>query len=592
MLKCLLAPAALLYKAGVTFRHRLFDWGILKSEKFDIPVICIGNITVGGTGKTPMAEMVIAYMSQMHRVALLSRGYGRRTKGYLEVKADSHYRDVGDEPLQIKLKFPDTVVAVCEKRAEGIRRIRAEHPDVDLVIMDDGFQHRYVEPKVNIVMIDATRPVQHDRMLPLGTLRDLPEELHRAHYFVVTKCPEKMAPIDRRILRKVLIQVAYQRVYFTRFESFMPQPLFPDAAPGEPLLQGQQVIALSGIGSPKPFLAALRGSYGVVAEMTLDDHHVYKVRDLNRLRELLDKFPGAVIVTTEKDAVKLTNRAKIPEEIQRRIYYLPINISFIEDSATDFLQKLEQQGYEVKRGKYTSVKGARQKRFIRFRTLGAGYSEEELKAVISGEAEHHSRQKQKRIVPEQKFQMLVDIQAKLAEGKSMGYARWAKRYNLKEMSKTLIFLQENKIGSIEEMQERIDAATARYHELGDSIKATETRMAEIAVLRTHIVNYARTRPVYDAYRKAGYSKRFLDTHREEITLHKAAKTAFDEAGLKKLPKAKDLSIEYAELLKKKKEAYPDYRKARDEMQELMKAQKNVEMFFAEEKSTTEKGQAR
>ena len=342
MLKCLLAPAALLYKAGVTFRHRLFDWGILKSEKFDIPVICIGNITVGGTGKTPMAEMVIAYMSQMHRVALLSRGYGRRTKGYLEVKADSRYRDVGDEPLQTKLKFPDTVVAVCEKRADGIRRICAEHPDVDLIVMDDGFQHRYVEPKVNIVMIDATRPVQHDRMLPLGTLRDLPEELHRAHYFVVTKCPEKMAPIDRRILRKVLIQVAYQRVYFTRFESFMPQPLFPDAAPGEPLVQGQQVIALSGIGSPKPFLAALRESYEVVAEMTLDDHHVYKVRDLNRLRELLDRFPGAVIVTTEKDAVKLTNRAKIPEEIQRGIYYLPINISFIEDSATDFLQKLEE----------------------------------------------------------------------------------------------------------------------------------------------------------------------------------------------------------------------------------------------------------
>ena len=258
----------------------------------------------------------------------------------------------------------------------------------------------------------------------------------------------------------------------------------------------------------------------------------------------------------------------------------------------DFLQGLEQQGYEVKRGKYTSVKGARQKRFIRFRTLGAGYSEEELKAVISGEAEHHPRQKQKRIVPEQKFQMLVDIQAKLAEGKSMGYARWAKRYNLKEISKTLIFLQENKIGSIEEMQKRVDAATARYHELGDSIKAAETRMAEIAVLRTHIVNYARTRPVYDAYRKAGYSKKFLGAHREEITLHKAAKAAFDEAGLKKLPKAKDLSIEYAELLKKKKEAYPDYRKARDEMQELMKAQKNVEIFFAEKKSTTEKEQIR
>ncbi len=342
MWKCLLAPAALLYKAGVTLRHRLFDWGVLKSERFDIPIICIGNITVGGTGKTPMAEMIIAYMSQMHRVALLSRGYGRRTKGYLEVQCNSHYRMVGDEPLQIKLKFPDIVVAVCEKRADGIRRIRADHPDVDLIIMDDGFQHRYVEPKINIVMIDATRPVQHDKMLPQGSLRDLPEQLHRAHYFIVTKCPERMAPIDRRILRKVLIQVAYQRVYFTRFESFMPQPLYADEASSEPLRHGAPVIALSGIGNPRPFLQTLHARYDVVEEVTLDDHHVYKVRDMHALTERLAKHPGAVIVTTEKDAVKMTNRAKVPAEVRRALYYLPINISFIEDSATDFLQKLEE----------------------------------------------------------------------------------------------------------------------------------------------------------------------------------------------------------------------------------------------------------
>lgn len=342
MLKSLLAPAAFLYKMGVTLRHRLFDWGILKSEKFDIPIICIGNITVGGTGKTPMAEMLIAYMSQMHRVALLSRGYGRRTKGYLEVQCDSHYRDVGDEPLQIKLKFPDTLVVVCEKRADAIRRIRAEHPEVDLIIMDDGFQHRYVEPKINVVMIDATRPVQHDRMLPAGTLRDLPEELHRAHYFIVTKCPEHMAPIDRRILRKVLIQVAYQRVYFTRFESFMPQPLYTEEAAPEPLTHGREVIALSGIGNPGPFVRSLRERYRVVEEMTLDDHHIYRVRDMHALQALLAKHPGAVIVTTEKDAVKMTNRAKVPAEVRRALYYQPINISFIEDSATDFLQKLEQ----------------------------------------------------------------------------------------------------------------------------------------------------------------------------------------------------------------------------------------------------------
>lgn len=255
-----------------------------------------------------------------------------------------------------------------------------------------------------------------------------------------------------------------------------------------------------------------------------------------------------------------------------------------------FLQKLEQRGYEIKRGKYTSVKGTRQKRFIRFRTLGAGYSEDEIKAVIAGDAEHCPHQKQP--PKEQPFHLLVDIQAKLSEGKSEGYARWAKKYNLKEMSKTLIFLQEKKIGSIKEMQERVDAATARYHELGDSIKAAETHMAEIAVLRTHIVNYAKTRPVYDAYRKAGYSKRFLENHRAEITLYKAAKAAFDESNLKTLPKVKELDAEYSKLLTEKKAAYPDYRKAKDEMQELLRAQRNVELFFAEEKSNSEKTQSR
>ena len=216
----------------------------------------------------------------------------------------------------------------------------AEHPDVDLVVMDDGFQHRYVEPKVNIVMIDATRPVQHDRMLPLGTLRDLPEELHRAHYFVVTKCPEKMAPIDRRILRKVLVQVAYQRVYFTRFESFRPRPLFPEFV-DEELNYGQQVIAMSGIGNPGPFVEGLRNTYKVIEDVRFDDHHVYRVKDMKLVANLLAKHPKAAIIMTEKDAVKMSHPEKIPAEVRKRMYFLPINISFIDDSETDFLQKLE-----------------------------------------------------------------------------------------------------------------------------------------------------------------------------------------------------------------------------------------------------------
>ncbi len=303
-------------------------------------------------------------------------------------------------------------------------------------------------------------------------------------------------------------------------------------------------------------------------------------------------------------------------------------------------------------------------------------SERQPPALPVGKAEH--KPYQKKPPKEQPFQLLVDIQAKMAEGKGEGYKKWTTKFNLNEMSKTLLFLQEQKIGSAEELRERAAAATERYHAgegykkwttkfnlnemsktllflqeqkigsaeelreraaaateryhaMGDSIKAAEARLTEIAVLKNHIINYAKTREVYAAYRKAGYSKKFLDAHREEITLHKAAKTAFDEAGLQKLPKVKELDAEFAELLTKKKEkfldahreeitlhkaaktafdeaglqklpkvkeldaefaelltkkkvAYPDYRKAREEMQPLLRAQKNVELFFAEEKN--------
>ena len=357
-----------------------------------------------------------------------------------------------------------------------------------------------------------------------------------------------------------------------------------------------------------------KGKYAFIVATHTDREHIhnhiiYNSTALDSTRKFRDFLLSGLAVQRLSDLICLEHQLSVIEikpyrERQKRTLYPPkesnrdklcsvIDGILLNEKPVDFeifLQKLEQQGYEVKRGKHTSVKGARQKRFIRFRTLGTGYGEDEIKAVIAGEAEHRPHQKQP--PKEQSFHLLVDIQAKLSEGKGEGYARWAKRYNLKEMSKTLIFLQENKIGSIEEMQERVNAATARYHELGDSIKAAEQRMAEIAVLRAHIVNYAKTRPVYDAYRKAGYSKKFLEEHREQITLHKAAKAAFDEASLKKLPKVKELDAEYSALLSQKKAAYPAYRKARDEMQELKKAQKNVELFFAEEKDPKEKSQTR
>ena len=332
----------------------------------------------------------------------------------------------------------------------------------------------------------------------------------------------------------------------------------------------------------------------------IHNHVIFNSTALDGTKKFRDFFFSALAVQRLSDLICLEHQLSVIEikpyrERQKRTLYPPkesnrdrlcrVIDSVLDEKPKDyedFLQKLEQQGYEVKRGKYTSVKGARQKRFIRFRTLGTGYSEDEIKAVLEGKAKHQPYQKKQ--AKEQPFQLLVDIQEKIAEGKSVGYKKWATKFNLKEMSKTLLFLQEQKIGSAEELRERAAAATERYHAMGDSIKAAETRLAEIAVLKTHIINYAKTRPAYDAYRKSGYSKKFLEAHREEITLHKAAKAAFDEAGMKKLPKVKELDAEYAELLIKKKAAYPDYRKARDEMQQLMKAQKNVELFFAEDKS--------
>ena len=356
-----------------------------------------------------------------------------------------------------------------------------------------------------------------------------------------------------------------------------------------------------------------KGKYAFIVATHTDREHIhnhiiYNSTALDGTRKFRDFFFSALAVQRLSDLICLEHQLSVIEikpyrERQKRTLYPPKEsnrdrLCGIIDSILaekpkdyeDFLQKLEQQGYEVKRGKYTSVKGARQKRFIRFKTLGAGYSEDELQAVIAGKTEHHPRQIQP--LQEPPFQLLVDIQAKLSEGKSEGYARWAKKYNLKEMSKTLIFLQEHKIGSAEELRERAATATERYHAMGDSIKAAEARLTEIAVLKNHIINYAKTRPVYDAYRKSGYSKKYLEAHREAITLHKAAKAAFDEAGLQKLPRVKELNAEFAELLTKKKAAYPDYRKARDEMQELVRAQKNVERFFAEEKPVQENERAR
>lgn len=333
-------PLSWLYGMVIHIRHKLFDLKILRSEEFDIPIVCIGNLTVGGTGKTPVAELLIERFSEHYRVGVLSRGYRRRTRGFVLSTPASSARTIGDEPRQMKLKYPFVPIAVCEKRAEGIRLLRKAHPEIELIILDDAFQHRYVEPWVNILLMDYNNPVYRDRLLPWGRLRDTRNQIHRANFVLVTKCPDDLNPLDMRIVINSLGLFPYQSLYFTRMRQGEVTPLFADRAVGK-VREGDQVIAMSGIANPVPLLESLRKRFDVVAELTFDDHHTYRLSDMRRLEALFAAYPDAVVLTTEKDAVKLTNRKKVPEAVQQRLYYVPIHVSFVADSESEFLRQLE-----------------------------------------------------------------------------------------------------------------------------------------------------------------------------------------------------------------------------------------------------------
>ena len=245
---------------------------------------------------------------------------------------------MGDEPLQIKLKYPDALVVVCEKRAEAIHRIMQEHPEVNLIVMDDGFQHRHVNARINVVIVDSTRPYYEDDFLPAGTLRDKISSLDRAHYFIVTKCPADMQPLAQRMWRKELHKIAYQKVYFTRVVPTEAVPLFQTE---NTLKAGDEVVVMSGIGNPKAFVSGVRKCYDVKAKLNFPDHHVYSMSDIERIVALLEKYPQAMLLTTEKDAVKLRRSRRVPDIMRERLFYQPLKVEFLEGSDEDFLGTLK-----------------------------------------------------------------------------------------------------------------------------------------------------------------------------------------------------------------------------------------------------------
>lgn len=330
VLRILLFPLAVLYRLITSVRNKLYDLRMRPSVAFEVPVICVGNLTVGGTGKTPMIEHLIRLCSRKYQVATLSRGYGRNTKGFRLASADDTANTIGDEPLQFFRKFNDKItVAVGEDRAFSIPAILQEKESVDLILLDDGFQHRSVRPHFSIVLSEYYRPFYKDFLLPAGHLRESRKGIGRAQVVVVTKCPsdlqeDEMIKIEHAIRKYADLPVFFSKIHYGELIAF-----------GASQQASRDVILVTGIGNSKPLLDYAAQSFKVLSHLKFPDHYAYTLADLNKLQQELDKFPGSSLVTTEKDWVKLTDpELKLITE-KLPFFYLPIEIDFLK-SGEDF----------------------------------------------------------------------------------------------------------------------------------------------------------------------------------------------------------------------------------------------------------------
>lgn len=309
---------------------------------------------------------------------------------------------------------------------------------------------------------------------------------------------------------------------------------------------------------------------------------------LQRVSDLICLENGLSVIEP-KPYHERTKRTDYPHKVKNRDVLCEAIDAVLQKNPRSFdelLKGLQRQGYEIKYGKHISVKGKNQARFIRLDSLAAGYTEADLRGRFPGHREHKTREKQAFDSENRPFDLIIDIQSKL-QSKGAGYQRWASVYNLKQMSKTLLFLRDHKIESLEQLNQLVEQKTAEKVALLATVQQSEQRLVEIGTLKKHIINYSKTRSIYEEYRKAGYSKKFLETHREEITIHKVAKAAFDALGVKKLPKVKELGAEYTEVLAAKKQAYAEYRQVKKETQELLIAQRNIASLYGEERREDE-----
>lgn len=331
-LRKLLFPFSILYWSIVFIRNRMFDYGFLKSEEFPIPVICIGNLSTGGTGKTPHTEYLIRLLSQEFTVAVLSRGYGRKTKGYSRANINSVSAEIGDEPSQIKQKYPDTEVIVCEKRADGIKRMLKEIQGLDVILLDDAFQHRYVKPGLSILLTDFSKPFYRDLPLPAGSLRDNYRESKRADIIIITKIPFDFPQRKTDEIKNRLKLKPHQNLWFSGIKYTEPLPVnntFPQLTLGKIKNEQYAVLLITGIANPQPIADYLSGVTKKLIVKSFPDHHNFSDSDICAIQNKFNTFSSdknKIIITTEKDIMRLNG---FPLINNLPLYYIPIETQIL-----------------------------------------------------------------------------------------------------------------------------------------------------------------------------------------------------------------------------------------------------------------------
>ena len=336
-----LTPLSWIYGFGVELRNLLFDNGILKQKEYPAPIICVGNLTVGGTGKTPHIEYLIQLLSEEFKVAVVSRGYKRKSKSLQVVEIISDVNRVGDEPLQLKLKYPDTTIVVDKDRRNAIEYLLnlEEGKKPDVILLDDGYQHRYVKPSLSILLVDSNRPVYEDKLLPAGNLREPLLRKDRAGLVIVTKCDDKMLPIDFRIYANGLDLFPFQALYFTSIVYNCLEPVFPSENKESYSLDNisnKQVLLVAGIASTKSLEDELANKANNLHTLFFPDHHFYDKSDIKVIEKQFADLKGdKIVITTEKDAVRLQSLTYLSKELKERLYYIPIEVSFLEDEENE-----------------------------------------------------------------------------------------------------------------------------------------------------------------------------------------------------------------------------------------------------------------